>query len=157
MKELLINFSIDQIAFFVIILAAAIKGIVSWIEWAIGKSKDKFEKEQKKEDIKEKIVEDIKCIKQSQKEMVEVIQTLSEKVNLLMDSDKDDIKAWITEKHHYYCYQTGYIDDYNLDCIEKRYKHYKDEGGNSFVYDLMNEIRALPKKNNFDFHNKINK
>ena len=26
-------------------------------------------------------------------------------IQLLINSDKDDIKAWITEKHHYYCYE----------------------------------------------------
>ena len=29
--------------------------------------------------------------------------------------------------------------------FRKRYRHYVDEGGNSYVADLMNEIRALPK------------
>jgi hypothetical protein len=29
--------------------------------------------------------------------------------------------------------------------MEKRYKHYISEHGNSFVGELMNEVRALPK------------
>ena len=37
-----------------------------------------------------------------------------------------------------------WIDDYSLDCIERRYKHYIDEGGNSFIGQLMIEIRKLP-------------
>ena len=32
--------------------------------------------------------------------------------------------------------------------MEKRYKHYADEGGNSFVATLMSEVRALPKMPN---------
>ena len=44
-----------------------------------------------------------------------------------MNSDKDAIKAFITREHHYFCYQKKWIDDYSLDCIEKRYEHYKEE------------------------------
>ena len=72
----------------------------------------------------------------------------------MVESDKDDIKAWITEKHHFYCYEKRHIDDYSLDCIEKRYAHYQDEGGNSFVEDLMKDIRKLPKTSSLELKNK---
>ena len=68
------------------------------------------------------------------------------KINILIDSDKDDIKSFITKEHHFYCYEKHWIDDYSLDCIERRYKHYQEENGNSFVADLMKEIRQLPKQ-----------
>lgn len=86
----------------------------------------------------------------------EALDSLKESVHLLLASDKDDIKAWITEKHHYFVYELKYIDDYSLDCIEKRYAHYKDEGGNSFVADLMRDIRSLPKVNQPIVHNQDN-
>ena len=41
-----------------------------------------------------------------------------------IDAKDDDIKSWITEKHHYYCYSQEWIDDYSLDCIERRYKQF---------------------------------
>ena len=44
-----------------------------------------------------------------------------------------------------FCYEKRQIDDYSLDCLEKRYTHYVEEGGNSFIHDLMEDIRALPK------------
>lgn len=69
-------------------------------------------------------------------------------VDMLIASDKDDIKAYITKEHHYFCYEKGYIDDYSLDCLERRYGHYKDEGGNSFAEDLMKDVRTLPKVSN---------
>lgn len=156
MKELFTNFSVNQIILFIVLLAAAIKGAVSWIEWAVKKLKDKFGKEEKISKQREQIREDLDEIKDAQLEITKAIQMLSGKVSLLMDSDRDDIKAWITEKHHYYCYELGYIDDYNLDCIEKRYKHYEDEGGNSFVHDLMDEIRKLPKAGTTRLYNEEN-
>ena len=75
-------------------------------------------------------------------------------MSILLASDKDDIKSWITEKHHYFCYEKKVIDDYSLDCIEKRYQHYVDEGGNSYVATLMREIRALPKVSMLKEHDK---
>lgn len=74
----------------------------------------------------------------------EQINKMTKLINILIKSDKDDIKAWITEKHHYFCYDLGYIDDYNLQCVEARYKHYKEEDGNTFIDELMKDIRALP-------------
>ena len=78
-------------------------------------------------------------------ELIKKIDETNATISVLLASDKDDIKSWITEKHHYFCYERKCIDYQSLDCIEKRYGHYVDEGGNSFVADLMNEIRALPK------------
>ena len=146
MEQLLKTYSIQEILLFIVMLAAAIKGVVSWIEWAISKLKTKFNKEEETREIRDDLKKNIEEIKKSQLETNNAIQVLTGKVNLLMDSDKDDIKAWITEKHHHFCYELGYIDDYNLDCIEKRYSHYEVEGGNSFVRTLMDEIRELPKK-----------
>ena len=36
-------------------------------------------------------------------------------------------------------------DDYTMDVLEKRYVHYKDEGGNSYAAHLMADLRELPK------------
>ena len=47
-------------------------------------------------------------------------------IHLLIASDKDAIKAFITREHHYFVYQKGWIDDYSLDCVEQRYQHYED-------------------------------
>ena len=81
----------------------------------------------------------------SQASIINKIDTIENKVQLLTEADQYDIKAWITEKHHYFCYEKKWIDDYNLDCIEKRYHYYTLEGGNSFIADLMEEIRTLPR------------
>jgi hypothetical protein len=76
----------------------------------------------------------------------EKIDKLTQMVELLLTSDRDNIKAYIVEKHHYFCYNRKWIDDYSMDCIEKKYETYKKENGNSYVGDLMKELRALPKQ-----------
>ena len=73
-------------------------------------------------------------------------EKINERIDMLIESDKEDIKSYITEKHHFFVYGQGWIDDYSLECLERRFAVYQQEHGNSFVEGLMNEIRALPKQ-----------
>ena len=148
MAELITNYSWSEIILFVIAFAAAIKGVVTFWDWGKDRLRKAYDKEDKIEEIKSLIVENKKQMNEFsniQAQTINEIQHLKENITNLTASDKDDIKAWITEKHHHFCYEIKYIDDYSLDCIEKRYAHYVDEGGNSFISKLMEEIRNLPK------------
>lgn len=148
MAELITNYSWSEIILFVIAFAAAIKGVVTFWDWGKDRLRKVYDKEDKIEEIKSLIVENTKQMNEFsniQAQTIDEIQHLKENITNLTASDKDDIKAWITEKHHHFCYDIKYIDDYSLDCIEKRYAHYVDEGGNSFISTLMEEIRNLPK------------
>lgn len=148
MAELITNYSWSEIILFVIAFAAAIKGVVTFWDWGKDRLRKVYDKEDKIEEIKNLIVENTKQMNEfsnTQAQTINEIQHLKENITNLTASDKDDIKAWITEKHHHFCYDIKYIDDYSLDCIEKRYAHYVDEGGNSFIGKLMEEIRNLPK------------
>lgn len=152
MLDLLTNYSIQDILIYSVFLAMAIKGIISFWDWGHERLRKVFKKETDKEQeigsIQKQIEENNKQyedLKNNQEILQETLSDLSDKVNLLVDSDKDDIKSFITREHHYFCYQKKWIDDYSLDCIERRYKHYKDEGGNSFIHELMEELRDLQK------------
>lgn len=152
MLELLSAYSLTEIVTFIVMLAAAIKGFITFYDWAKGRLMKVFKKESQEIARRSKINDRLdnydKAIDElikNQEKYNELIQQIEDKVNILIYSDKDDIKSWITEKHHYFCYQAKWIDDYTLDCIEKRFGHYQDEGGNSFIEELMGEIRALPK------------
>ena len=140
MPTLMEMYSIEQIILFIVVFAVAVKGLIDFYDWArkrVGVAIDT-------KNEKDKIREDIDKLLDMQVEQNKIIDELTQSVELLLKSDKDEIKAWITEKHHYFVYELKYIDDYSLDCIEKRYAHYKAEGGNSFVADLMEDIRSLP-------------
>lgn len=153
MIELLSAYSITQILTFVIIFAIAIKQFITFVDWA----KDRINKHLKNKETPEKQInelqeknkeqdEKISQLLNSQTELNKDVQRILTQLDGLISSDKDAIKAYITKEHHYFCYQTGWIDDYNLDCIERRYKHYKDLGGNSFAAALMDELRSLPRQ-----------
>lgn len=152
MLELLQQYSFTEIILCVVFIALAIKGVVSFFDWSIERLRQFFNKENLLEKSKEELNNSIEKnnirieeLTKSQESIMEEIKALKTSINLLIESDKDDIKAYITEQHHHFCYDLKYIDDYSLDCLERRYSHYKVEGGNSFIKDLMQELRDLPK------------
>ena len=138
---------------FTIFLALAVKSLISFFDWAYSSIKKVFNKEysqiNEKEELERRLQhgsEMMTALKNNQDMTDKVLNDLSAKIDMLIDSDKDDIKSYITREHHYFCYQKEWIDDFSLDCIERRYQHYTDEGGNSFIEGFMNELRALPKQ-----------
>lgn len=104
-------------------------------------------KEQKDaiQNILETVANNNKATQDSLKEIRDENASLRRYIQILLDSDKDDIRAWITQEHHYYM-TVGSIDDYTLDCLERRFKHYQEEGGNSYVEGLMKDLRGLRKQ-----------
>ena len=152
MDEILTQYSITEILVFLFVLIASIKTTLNSMEYLWERISKIFKKQQKNIEQQEDFTKHVQESEKQIKELYDLHTKTEENLNriidsmqLLINSDKDDIKAWITEKHHYYCYEKKHIDDYSLDCIEKRYTHYRNEGGNSFVEDLMKDIRRLPK------------
>ena len=144
MLELFKTYSIDEIVMFILLLALAIKGIVDLYDWFKKRFREPIEEEMTHEEQKQEIIDRLNTHEGNILECKECLNKILDTINILVDSDKDDIKSWITEKHHYFCYELKYIDDYSLQCVEARYKHYKDEKGNSFIDKFMEDIRALP-------------
>lgn len=151
MIALLQHYSLSDILMFTVFLALAIKSLISFFDWAYVYIKKFFNihysKINQKEALERRLQKGSQVmteLKNSQQTTDEILKDLSAKIDLLIDSDKDDIKSYITREHHYFCYKLGYIDDFSLDCIEKRFKHYADEGGNSFIENFMKDLRALP-------------
>lgn len=145
MLELLQHFSIAQILLFIVLLAIAFKKVADFIDWVHDKIKRRDKKTITQQEEQQKQMERFDKLEKNVVEMNEYMKDMSGKINILMDSDKDAIKAWITREHHYFCYQRKWIDDYSLDCLERRYSHYVEEHGNSFISTLMEELRSLPK------------
>ena len=131
---------------FLIIVALAIKGVIDFFDWVKNKNRGAYTKEKTNEDERKTTKERITKLEESVEKVTDSVNKIGDKVDLLVASDKDAIKAFITREHHYFCYQKGWIDDYSLDCLEKRYTHYVEENGNSFIGELMAEVRKLPRR-----------
>ena len=71
------------------------------------------------------------------------VDRVEQSMDILLTSDKLDIKAYITEQYHYYM-PKGYIDEEVMDLLEQRFDVYKKEGGNGFAERMMKELRELP-------------
>lgn len=153
MLELLSQYSITQILVFIVMIAIAVKESVEFIHWIKEQTSSYFHKEVDSEEtihrLEEKNKEQdekITQILESQEKLHDNVELILAQVQSLIESDRDAIKAYITKEHHLFCYEAKWIDDYNLDCLEKRYQRYVEEGGNSFVGALMQEIRDLPRQ-----------
>ena len=156
MEELLTKYTLTEIILFIFVFATSLKGFFTLWDYFYDKIKRHFKEETEEEQDKINITKQLADISAQieninaqhtldRQELIKKIDETNDTIGVLLASDKDDIKSWITEKHHYFCYESKCIDYQSLDCMEKRYRHYVDEGGNSFVADLMKEVRALPK------------
>lgn len=152
MAALLKEFDTTQILIFIVMAAAAIKGVISFFDWAKERMTQQVHTNELPINLNKKIdlltehyQKEINSLRNENCQMQNRLNDLIGKIDILLESDKDDIKAWITEQYYRFTKQ-GSIDSYSLDCIEKRYDHYKQENGNSFVKTLVDEIRTLPKK-----------
>ena len=141
MKDLLTSYSIEQILFFLFVIAMAVKEGISLVNWFIDYFKKIFKREEKGENLEDKV----STLYDMQIQQEEKMNKMCDNINILMESDRDSIKSWIVEKHHHFCYEIKAIDYFSLESIERRYQHYKAEDGNSYVATLMEELEALPK------------
>lgn len=153
MVALLQQYSLSEIFMFTIFLALAIKSLISFFDWAYDRVNKIFNKQNCKINYKKELErrlqhgsEIMSTLEKDQKKTDETLDSLTKKIDMLIDSDKDAIKSYITKEHHYFCYEVGWIDDFNMDCLERRYNHYADEGGNSFIGGFMEQLRELPKQ-----------
>lgn len=135
MLELMSTFSAEQIILFLILLAFASKELINL--WDFFKQKINFGFNMKKgKEVSANILKDL----------VQKVENISARLDLLTESDKDDIRGWIVERYHYYKNIDIPIDSFTMDTIEKRYQHYRDEGGNSYIKNIMEELRDMAKE-----------
>lgn len=145
-QTLLEQFDIKTIFIILLLAFFAIIEIMRGVDYLRSKEEDK----KKEEQDGEKRLSNLERLEKNNENTIQQVrcdvEEIKQNVNLLITSDKDDIRAWITDKYHYFI-QLGHIDDFTLDCLERRFKSYKQEGGNTYVDGMMEELRRLPRKN----------
>ena len=151
--EFLSEYSFAEFLVFALIFILAIKegiNFIDWIKTRFSKATNKVLQEKKEHDKIEEEIEDLNSEKevfdQEFKDADNRFKKIEDSIEMLIESDKEDIKAFITLQHHKFVYEQEWIDDYSMECLEKRFAIYEKEHGNSFVLGLMNELRALPKR-----------
>lgn len=142
MLQLLEKYSLSEILVFLVIISLALKGTITFFDWLREKMREIVYKEQRPQKIENKVSQ----IEKKQGIVENTLDNIIVKLDVLIKSDREAIKAYITQKHHYFVYDKKWIDDYTMNVLQKRYQNYKAEEGNSFIRGLMDELRALPKK-----------
>ena len=145
MLDLLSKYSVKDIIIFVIILSLSIKQAIELIDWFKNKIKKNTDETISETERNKQIDEKLNSYDSKLNDMNAKIEDTNAKLKLLLESDKDDIKSDIVQKHHFFCYVQKWIDDFSMDCLEKRYSHYVEENGNSYAESLMKELRKLPR------------
>lgn len=140
MVSLLSSYPLPTILIVFFLTLLAIKEVIQLFSYYKNNFKKRAEKEEKIENV-DAILEKLDKIEKKTDQRFDAQQQV---LDLLVASDKDAIKAFITRQYHYFVQNKGWIDDYSLDCIERRYQHYKAQHGNSFIKKLMQELQALP-------------
>lgn len=146
MLEMLKSYSVGEIFIFIVILALAVKEGITLVKFYSKDISEHYdEKHQKEEDIKqanEKLTKLTLMVEQLQKDN----EKQNKKIENLIDSDVQDIRSWIVQQHHA-CKQGKHLDDFEMDCVEKRFACYDKEGGNSYIHNLVEEIREMNNQN----------
>lgn len=136
MIELLGAYSIKDIIVFIFMIAVAIKEARQlWIYYK--KARDESYENDHKDETQDEYI----------KKNQQIIEKLSKSMTLLIESDKDGIKAWIVSKYHQFKEHPEQLDDIEWDLLNKRFNHYKEQGGNSYIEDLMTIMEQIYKKN----------
>lgn len=163
MIELLTTLTLTEAIMYIVLIALAAKEFLSLKDFFKKRTDAHYEEKDAKETMIENLINEIKTLKEEIKERQEDYDQLNKNMQdigkvwahkeeehrrtlqLLLQSDRDAIKSFIVKEHHYFIEQ-GWIDDFSLDTLEKRYACYKEEGGNSYVEDFIKEIRELPNR-----------
>lgn len=159
MLNLLSNYSATTIVIFIFMLLVGAKELIELLKYFYKLLKGHFGKEIQEKKNDDVILEQINDLKKDfaehKKEHQEIkndIQEIKEElidnkdsIKKLVLSDRNDIKSWLVEKHHFFMEQ-GWIDDYSMDTVNRRFDDYVDEGGNSYAKSLVDSLRDLPKQ-----------
>lgn len=139
MSDLLTTFDLKTILLVVVFLAIAAREGMELYHYFHQKIYGKYQKEDNAKDT----INDMQATLQI---VLDRVKQISEKIDLLQESDRDSIKSWIVMLYHKYKDDDTELDSMQMDLLERRYKHYKEEGGNSYIDELMEELRSIYKK-----------
>lgn len=139
MSELLNTFDLKTILLVLVFTAIAIREGMELYHYFHQKIYGKYQRADNEKDT-------INNMQATLQTVLDQVKQISNKIDLLQESDRDSIKSWIVMLYHKYKEDDTQLDSMQMDLLERRYKHYKEEGGNSYIDELMEELRTIYKK-----------
>lgn len=157
LQTLFSQHSLEEIIIFIVIIIMIVQAIWKALEFFFEKYEIHTGKKIDNVKWKEKLAEsleglDTKIDKLSKQNKIthEKQEQLEDTVSLLQERMQENTRSYLIDAHHKFCYQIKKIDDLNLQSLERKYLYYKSSGGDTFVDNLMEDIRELPRVNFYD-------
>lgn len=110
----------------------------------------------KLEESLEKLENQLETLENYSEKTHEQQKDLEKNLRLVQERLQENTRSFLIDAHHRFCYDVKGIDDQNLQSMERRYLYYKNAGGNSFIDELMREVRELPRINYITVKEKLN-
>ena len=130
--EIFQQFTIEEIITLLVFLCSSIYGLLTALSTLTQKATNYINgKVRDKQDEMEQSV------------LPSKIDEIERVLSILLESDKCRIRGEIVKQHDYHM-REGYIDLYNLDYLQKQANCYFEEGWNSYIHDLMEDLSNLP-------------
>lgn len=154
LTTLLTQYSGADVILLVFIILVAIKFVWELVDWFRGKFKEQYANEEENKDKYDSVINEIKAlntnVERLAKEMVASNDSFTNnltdvKDNLYNINERllETMRSQIIDKHHKYM-NAGKITDFSLQSLERQYNYYSSAGGNTFIDNLMDDIRQLP-------------
>lgn len=130
------QYTLEATIIFLFMFGTALKQGYELVQYFRNKTVDHVDKIREQEEALEQVINNMQ---QQQKQL----QSITDKIDELLVSDKDSIKSWIVMLYKQYKTDPSGLDSMQMDLLERRFSHYKQEGGNSYIDNLMQELREI--------------
>lgn len=148
------QYSFQELILLIIIILFVLKALNEVIAFFYERIKNHFgiqnNKEQWEQNISkslDEIKDDIQTLRDQNIKTHKHQKEIDQSIALVQERLQENTRSYLIDAHHKFCYDIQAIDDLSLQAMERRYLYYKTAGGNSFVDNLMDEVRNLPKIN----------
>lgn len=130
------HYTLEATIIFLFMFGTALKQGYELVQYFRNKTFNHVDKIREQEETLEQVINNMQ---QQQKQL----QSITDKIDELLVSDKDSIKSWIVMLYKQYKKDPSGLDSMQMDLLERRFSHYKKEGGNSYIDNLMQELREI--------------
>ncbi len=102
MKDLLVKYSLSEIALFVFLLLVAVKEMLQLFDWFWNRVKRTYDKHRQSDEIEGTVVDLNESYEDALHKVNQSFDVINEKIKMLIESDKEDIKSFLTSQHHHF-------------------------------------------------------
>lgn len=130
------NYTIEATLVFLFMLGTALKQGFELVQYFRNKAVDQVDK------VRDREQGAIRASEQLAMQNTQLMK-INEKIDQLLVSNEDSIKSWIVTLYKQRKRDPSGLDSMQMDLLERRFAHYKKLGGNSYVDNLMQELREI--------------